>query len=65
MIYFIIVGYYSNPGATECTQCPAGSQCPDNTDGSKNTQCAAGWYSLAGDMACTPCLAGHYCISIT
>jgi len=40
-------GYYSLDGATTCTQCPAGSECPDRET---VTVCDPGYYSPAGEM---------------
>lgn len=46
-------------GATSCTECPAGQECPStNTPG---TSCSSGYYSLGGQSSCTACPAGYKC----
>lgn len=54
-------GYVSSNGSTECTVCPAGYACPDNTDPSKNYECVDGSYSIEGETTCTTCPSGSYC----
>ena len=52
-------GYISGAGASECTPCPAGHECP-TTDQPANP-CADGQYATGGAISCMNCPAGYAC----
>uniref|UniRef100_A0A0G4HKZ7 Tyrosine-protein kinase ephrin type A/B receptor-like domain-containing protein n=1 Tax=Chromera velia CCMP2878 TaxID=1169474 RepID=A0A0G4HKZ7_9ALVE len=52
-------GYYALGGATACTQCPAGYNCPNAYRGPE--PCGPGTYSSAGAVKCTKCNAAYPC----
>lgn len=58
---FLLTGYISGNGSTDCTVCPSGYACPDNTDPSQNYECPDGFYSIEGATTCTGCSAGYFC----
>ena len=49
-------------GASDCTPCAAGYECPTPTSVPK--ACTQGYYSLAGQTNCTLCPANHRCPSV-
>ena len=52
-------GFYATGGAVTCTECPAGSRCPDKS--LAPSQCTLGSYASTASMTCTSCEAGYYC----
>lgn len=50
----------SSLASTSCSNCPAGSECPNT---GAPVQCQAGYYSQESDGSCTPCAAGTYAAS--
>jgi len=55
-----VAGQFSDVGATSCTGCYPGFECPDKTkDGMK--QCAPGSYSNGNKKTCMECAATYEC----
>ena len=47
-----MLGTYSAVGASLCTQCPVGFECPSTTDPSLEVACTDGYYSTGGQAVC-------------
>ena len=64
-LYFLLTslncnaGSYGVSGATACTTCTAGYQCP-SVGMTAATVCLNGTYSNSGQSACTPCAPGSF-----
>ena len=57
-------GKTSTAGSSACSNCPAGTKCP-NTGMASPITCSAGTYSSAGSTDCTDCPIGSFCVSNT
>lgn len=57
-------GQYSLGGATMCTSCPAGYQCP-STSRALMQRCSLGTYSTGAQEVCTQCPPGYGCDALS
>lgn len=60
--FFFFFNFSASPGASQCTECPEGFYCPENSTDYASNPCPAGYYCPNGTLFDTqyPCDIGYY-----